>query len=334
MEKMKALVSDAGQVAYGERDLPARASSDIRLAVLRCGICGSDLHWYRQSQVPALCPGHEIVGAVTGRVPASSEFREGERVTVEAVRSCGQCEFCKIGSRQFCRSLGLMGVNRPGGFAEFVDVLPGQLHTVPELLSSEVAAFAEPLAVAVHAMRLAPAAAGKRALVLGGGTMGLLTAFCLVRAGASRVDITAKRPQQKEAALQLGSSAVLEPGSSEANLYDLVFESVGGDGGTLVEAMTSVRPGGTVVMLGVFENAPPLPALHLLSKEIRLIGSMCYGTSSGVADFTLAHEILADVGDNLQEVLLTHSYPLHAIAEAFSVALDKESGSIKVQIKI
>ena len=331
---MKALVSDDGAVAYGDRELGVLAPGEIRLAVTRCGICGSDLHWYRHGHMPAVCPGHEIVGEVCDPVPSGSEFRRGERVTVEAVRACGTCDFCRVGARQLCRKLGLVGIDQPGGFAEFVDVLPSQLHRVPEGISPEVATFAEPVAVAVHAIRLAPSPVGKRALVLGGGSLGLVTAFCLLRAGAARVDITAKRPQQRESAAAMGVSSVVAPGDSEPNAYDLVYETVGGNGETLQEAIMSALPGGTVVVLGIFEQAPAFPALLLLSKEVRIVGSMCYGSSAEGADFVKAHEVLADVGEDLRAGLLTHSFRLHDIADAFSTALDKESGSIKVQIEI
>lgn len=334
MKKMKALVAADGKVACGERELPSLAPGEIRLAVLHCGICGSDLHWYRHGYVPAICPGHEIVGEVTESLPGVAGFRAGERVTVEAVRGCGTCSFCQSGSRQLCTQLGLVGVDRPGGFAEYLDVLPSQLHLVPESVSSEVATFAEPVAVAVHALRMGPSPVGKNALVLGGGTIGLLTALCLVRAGASRVDITAKRPHQRAAAEQLGSTSIIVPGESTANTYDLVYETVGGDGGTITEALNAVRPGGTVVVLGVFATPPPLPALQLMCKEVRMVGAMCYGSTAGVADFQTAHEILKDAGEAIAACLLTHSYPLEAVGEAFATALDKESGSIKVQVKI
>jgi (R,R)-butanediol dehydrogenase/meso-butanediol dehydrogenase/diacetyl reductase len=334
LETMKSLVSDSGAVAYGDREHPPLSPGEVRLAVIGCGICGSDLHWYRQGHIPPVCPGHELVGEIRSAVPAGCDLRTGQRVTVEAVRSCGVCEFCRSGARQLCKKLGLVGIDQPGGFAEFVDVLPSQLHGVPDSIASDVATFAEPVAVAVHALRLAPPPAGKRALVLGGGSLGLLTAFCLLRAGAACVDLTAKRPHQREAASNLGVASVIDPGGSEFNSYDLVYETVGGDGETLNEPLMSVKPGGTVVMLGVFEQAPAFPALLLLSKEIRMVGAMCYGSSTEGADFVMAHQILHEAGSDLKNVLLTHSYPLREIATAFATAARKDSGSIKVQIQI
>ena len=334
METMKALVSESGSVGYGDREHPLLSPGEVRLAVIGCGICGSDLHWYRHGHIPPVCPGHELVGEICSVVPTGCNLRTGERVSVEAVRSCGVCEFCRVGARQLCRKLGLVGIDQPGGFAEFVDVLPSQLHRVPDSIASDVATFAEPVAVAVHALRLAPPPAGKRTLVLGGGTLGLLTAFCLLRAGAACVDLTAKRPHQREAADSLGVSSVVDPGGSEINAYDQVYETVGGDGQTLDEALMAVKPGGTVVMLGVFEKPPAFPALLLLSKEIRMVGAMCYGSSAEGSDFVMAHEILDEAGSDLKKVLLSHTYPLREVATAFATAARKDSGSIKVQIQI
>ena len=154
------------------------------------------------------------------------------------------------------------------------------------------------------------------------------TSTAAMRAGQGR------RPHQREAASNLGVASVIDPGGSEFNSYDLVYETVGGDGETLNEALMSVKPGGTVVMLGVFEQAPAFPALLLLSKEIRMVGAMCYGSSTEGADFVMAHQILHEAGSDLKNVLLTHSYPLREIATAFATAARKDSGSIKVQIQI
>ena len=194
--------------------------------------------------------------------------------------------------------------------------------------------LAEPVAVAIHAVRKVPIESGATVLVLGGGTIGLATAFLAARAGA-RVAVSARHEHQRQAALQLGASRVVA--SDEAVLAmtgtspSIVFETVGGRAATLPLALACVGPGGTIVTMGVFLRPVTLDPLAFLAKEARLVASMTYSRKER-PDFTAALEILRDERRHFAP-LITHAVPLAEIQRGFVLASDKRSGAIKVAVR-
>ena len=314
-------------------DVPAGPLPEgrVRLKVLANGICGTDLHLYRRELPPleGSVPGHEIVG-----VPIDGPAGLTESLyAVEPRVWCGDCDFCGAGDHHLCPNGTVIGIQDAGGLAERVDVPRPSLHPVDADVPPLVASLAEPLAVSLRAVHLARLEADSRVLVLGGGSIGLLSGL-LARDRAARVAITARYPQQAEAARRLG----LEPlGESEVEAWsgefgpDVVIETVGGFADTLAEAVQFCRPGGRVVVLGVFAGERTLNALVLMAKEIRLIGSNMYGSTRRGSEFRAAVDLMPRYRAEL-EPLQTHQFRLSALNDAFKCALDKRSGAIKVTV--
>ncbi len=332
-----------GEVTLREAALPRpERAGEVLLRVRRCGICGSDLHWYTgETPAPRVCPGHEISAVVEAVGPAVRDVREGDRVAVEGVRACGQCSFCREGRPQLCPKLAILGLTADGGFADYVLTDERHLYPVPPAIDDETAQLAEPLAVGVHALGLAGFERDQRLLVLGAGTVGLLAVPAARQAGAGQIAISARRPHQKTAALALGAHQAIDPSelrnhlARDADGFDVVVDTVADRGGTsLDDALQAVRPGGTVIVVGVYTARPPLDALRLMTHEIRLLGSMCYGRAGGRADFEIALDILEREGDHVRGQIVTHRVPLGQIAEGFRLAADKTTGSIKVSVAI
>ncbi len=337
--------SRPGSVEIRESATPTpRSAGDVLVRVRRCGICGSDLHWYRgHTPTPSVCPGHEISGVVAAVGPSVSRLREGDRVVIEGTRSCGTCRACREGRTQLCSSLRILGVNMNGGFADYV--LTHERHSYalpPAVMDDEVAQLAEPLAVGVHGLSVADFRPGQRVLVLGAGTIGLLGVTAAVEAGASEIVVSARRSHQREAALAMGAHRVLAPEDLQRTLagpdeggFEVVLDTVGDDAGrSLIDAFAGVQPGGAVVVLGIYAQHPPIDALRLMMHEIRLVGSMCYGRGRGRADFEVALDILARRGDFLGTTLITHRVALEDLDAGLKLAEDKTSGSIKVSVGI
>ena len=329
-----------GEIAVDEVPVPEPGPEDVLLRVSRCGICGSDLHWYHGViPVPRVCPGHEISAVVADVGSAVRGVKPGDRVAVEGIRTCGVCAYCQSSDYELCRNVGMIGMTVPGGFAEYLATSARHLFAIPASVDDEVAQLTEPLAVSVHALRLAGIEMGQRVLVLGAGTIGL-TAIAAARAGgAGEILATAKRPQQRAAALALGANQVFDPQSS-GDLFsycfdhpvDVVVETVGGPSQTLGDAITCVRPGGAIAILGVFMMPVEFNALFVMMKEVRIVGSLCYGRRDGRADFDIALDILSREGDRMRQHMVTHRFPLTEIDAAFRAANDKTTGSIKVSI--
>lgn len=334
--------SGLGRMEVVRRPLQQPARGETRVRVEACGVCGSDLHIYRAPGLVAkgMTLGHEVVGMVESVGEDVPGWRPGDRVTVEPLLSCGRCEMCRQGCDNRCSEYRLIGMQEPGGFSEYLVVPAHRLYAVPEDLAAPLAALSEPVAVVVHALQLGGFVAGQRVLVLGGGTIGLLTAAVARLWGAGEIALTARHPHQAALARRLGASDVFEPGEVgpgelpqqlQSRPPDLVVETVGGEAETLASAAEAVRPGGTVVVLGVFTREIRLDPMVLLKKEVGLRWSLCYTRTEAGADFTAAIRLLA-AHRELFASILTHEVPLAEIGRAFALADDKSSGAIKVTV--
>src|SRR5437870_7673297 len=316
---------------------PTPGAGEVVVRVSHCGICGSDLHWYHgQMVLPVGCPGHEISGEVADAGAGVTSLKAGDAVALEGIASCGSCRYCLAGDYQRCPAVGVVGMTLPGGFADYIKMPARHCFRVPAGVDFATAALAEPLGVAVHAVRLAGLAIGERVLVLGAGTIGLMAVVAARAGGAGEVLVVARRPQQRAAALALGADRVVGDGEAGGVLgdaleapIDLVIETVGGEADTLDTAVAAARPGGTICLLGAFTRSPAFPALFVLAKELRVIGSFVYGRAGARADFDVVLDLLRRQGAELARRLVTHRFPLESIGDAFRTASDKTTGSIK-----
>lgn len=298
-------------------------------------------------------------------------FLIGQRVAVEPLRRCGSCPQCSRGKYALCDNLSIFGVYEDGGFGGDYIVPVETLHRLPRGLSDDVAALAEPLAVAIHALRLANCdvdslfhlptnsfesatnaverAKGEEGpssiCIVGAGSVGLLVLTVAVLLQVPKIAIIARHGFQQAAARSIakklgdrgGDIVVLAAADDfSAPPPEVVFETVGGNTSTLVESVTLVRKGGSVVLLGVFDDAAPRPhPLDIMGKGITVIGSMCYDHSGKHSDFAISIRLLEIMGNILHKAIVTHVYDLKDAEVAFAVAIDKQRyESIKVQIRM
>ena len=323
---------DQGRIALRDADPGPLKAGWVRLRVAGCGICGSDLHRYRRAGgIPPGqgTPGHEISGVVM----EAGAPREDVLYAVEPWVSCRQCDHCLAGQRQFCRSGYLVGVQIAGGLAEYVDVPPEALHPIDPSITPLQASLSEPASVCIRAVHHAQVALESRVLVLGGGTLGLLSGL-LVRDHAAQVAVSVRHPHQAEAARRLGVVPLTEPDVSawaSDNEPDVVIETVGGEAETLNQAITVARPGGRIVVVGLFSTPAQIDARALVMKELRLIGSKVMALNGHESEFQTATRLLPRFREE-HRVLQTHQFPLERIDEAFGAAANKSSRSIKVTV--
>jgi threonine dehydrogenase-like Zn-dependent dehydrogenase len=294
-------------------DVPAPDGEGVLIEPVSVGICGSDLHILSMG-VRDITIGHEIGGMLDGRP-----------VAVQPFPFCGQCKSCLNGDANLCvRSSELYGTRTDGGMAESLLVDPAAVVELPEGVDASVASLVEPIAVGVRAANLAGLESGMRVGVIGAGSVGLITGAVARRSGVV-VDISARHANQAMVAERLGLSVGL------SGKYDVVFDAAG-TSSSLNEAITAARPGGTVVMPGIYWDDVTIVGMPLGLKEIRLIPSMYYGHHHGVREIDLAAQILADLPD-LPEAVITHRFPLERAPEAFAVAADRSAGAVKVVIE-
>ena len=307
------------------------APGHVRLKVAASGICGSDLHSFRGDLPtrPGDTPGHEVVGTVIDGPAGMADVL----YAVEPHTRCGVCDLCLSAKHHLCNEGVLIGTRIPGGMSEFVDAPVYAVHPVDPAVAPLPASFAEPLAVCARAVTMARLEVDSRVLVIGAGTIGLLAAL-LARDRCARVAISARYEHQRLAADALGVEAVAEADLmswARDNGPDVVIETVGGEAGTIGQAVKAVRKSGRVIVLGVFTGEVSLDGLLLVVKEVELLGSVLYGPSRRGSDFGAAVSLLPRYQPDLAP-LQTHQYPLRDIHQAFDTALDKMTGAIKVTL--
>ncbi|MET0457768.1 MAG: alcohol dehydrogenase catalytic domain-containing protein [Ilumatobacteraceae bacterium] len=302
-----------------------------RLRVERCGICGTDLHLAdgQLDRPLGTVPGHEFVGTLL-EAPAGTP---DVRYAASPVVVCGTCEHCVADELNLCRRGGdLIGIGRDGGLASWVDVPVANLVALPDDVGPEVGVLAEPTAVAARGVGHARLRPDDTVLVLGAGTIGLLTA-AVARTRSDHVVISARHPHQRAVAEALGLDVIDE---SEAQAWGkahkprVVLETVGGTATTLDTAVSVARRGGTIVILGTFPRRE-VDLFAAALKEVTLIPSYAYATSDGEPDFARAVATVAELRDVLPAVV-THELPLADVAEAFGIAADKSTGAVKVAL--
>lgn len=287
---MKALLlSRYHHLELADLPVPDTGAGEVLIRVAACGVCGSDVHGYDGSsgrRIPPIVMGHEAAGQIAAVGAGVSQFNPGDRVTFDSTIYCGACRYCARGEVNLCDNRQVLGVScgdyrRAGAFAEYV-VVPAQIvYRLPQSIPFAEAALLEAVAVALHAVSLTEIATDSSVLVVGAGTIGLLTLEALRAAGCSRVFIADVDPSRLRLAKELGATETL---LAETDLTAQVVERTGGSGvdavveavgrkETVSAAIASVRKGGCVTLVGNISPEVVLPLQKVVTRQIRLQGS-------------------------------------------------------------
>lgn len=274
---MKALIYD-GPETLGFRDAadPTPAPGEALIRIDAVGICGSDMHAYlgHDNRRPApLILGHEGAGVIIGGP------RDGARVTINPLVTCGTCSACTTGRENLCADRQIISMPpREGAFAQYVCMPETNLVTVPDAVPLTKAALAEPLAVSWHAVRLGLEAlhdaADRDALVVGGGAIGLAAALSLQAMGVTQ--ITLVEPNDVRRAYIEKTSGIKCVAEAQG-LYGIVVDAVG-YAATRATASALARPGGVIVHIGLGEDLGGLDIRRMTLQEITFIGTYTYTT--------------------------------------------------------
>ena len=339
-----AVVTGPQRFEVQEIERPEVQSGYVLVRVRNCGICGSDLHFYRGDfpAAPGLRLGHEIAGEVAAVGDGAGGLSPGQLVAIEPLIVCRECDLCRTGRYNLCPERKFLGMMAPGGFAEYIHVPAYTVHPLPDGVDTEVGALVEPLAVAVHGLRQAGLAFGERVAIIGSGTIGLMALIAARALGASDVFTTARHAHQAEAARALGAAAAVEADGEaiekltaafDGRPPDVVVETVGGSGETLDQAIAVAARGGRVSILGLFTEPVSFNATAAVMKEVTLYGGITYGRPGARSDFEVALEIATRYIEDLRRVI-THRVELADIERGFATAADKAQGSIKVTVEM
>ena len=334
----------AGPRAFEIEDVerPQPAPGEVLVRVHNVGVCGSDLHFYRGHfpVPPGFVLGHECAGEVASLGEGVTGWTAGDRVALELFVVCLTCPQCRSGNYHLCPARKGHGINIPGGLREYITVPEYALYRLPEEIDFELGALCEPLAVAVHGLRLVDLKFGEMVAVLGAGTIGLMSIAAAKAMGASFVAATARHPHQRAMAQAVGADAVFDATdagvaqmSAALGGADVVVETVGGEAETLAQSLSVVGVGGRISVLGAFTRPVQIHPILFFLKEARIFGSNCYGRPGRQSDYEIAIEIMRRQAERLRP-LITHRFPLEDIASAYATADDKSSGAIKVTVEV
>jgi threonine dehydrogenase-like Zn-dependent dehydrogenase len=303
---MKAIVWQGPErMTIEERpDPPDPVPGDVILRPEAVGICGSEIEGYlghMGNRTPPLVMGHEFAGTVVAAGEGAEEW-VGRRVAVNPIESCGECKLCRAGQENLCPQRTLIGIHSSGAFADLVRAPAANARELPDGVSARVGALVEPLANGVHAVRLGlDGFEVERAVVLGAGTIGLVTLQAARLAGIPYVGVLELQEQRRAQALALGADAVFGDVADAIGGADLVLDAVGAQA-TRAAALELLRPGGRAVYVGLAADDTTLGFHDVVRRQLTLRGSYAYT----MADYDQAHRWLvggqASLGD-LPDVL-------------------------------
>jgi len=304
------------------------------------GICGSDLHYYFEGRNGSfvirepLIPGHEASGVVVQVGAGVTRVKSGDKVAISPSHACGRCVYCREGREQLCTSMKFLGSasvypHAQGMFQEYFVMGERQCYPVAGEVSLGELAFAEPLAVALHAIHRGPNLLGKSVLITGAGTIGCLTMIAARLAGAGEITVSDILDRPLAKAREVGADRTLRADRDSSELakpqFDAAFE-VSGSFAALKTCMAAARRGARIVQVGTLPHEPlPFVVNDIMAKELDLCGAFRWGI-----EFDWAVQYLASRRVDVRP-LLSGQYPLADAVQAFHAAADKNQ-STKVQV--
>jgi 2-desacetyl-2-hydroxyethyl bacteriochlorophyllide A dehydrogenase len=334
------------RVKVTDVETPKISSNEVLIKTKSVGVCGTDLHFYLGAHgkfqnlleriKKLIFPtetiiGHEFSGFVADKGKNIDDFQLKDKVTALPIISCHRCKYCKTGFTHLCENINPW----PGAFAEYIKVPSKNIVRVPKEISYEEAAILEPLACTLHAIKMAKIEKGDSVAILGAGTIGLLLLQIFKSLNVKEIVVTDILDFKLEMAKKLGADITVK--ASEINYYknkglindvNLVFECVGSPAPTLHQAIDLIDKRGRIVVLGSFFFPQKIDMLKFRQKELTMLGS----EPANKEDFIDGIKLLNDNKVRLKP-LITHTFPLRNISEAFETALkSKQTKSIKVEI--
>lgn len=267
---------------------PVAEDGSVIVDVLKCGICGSDIHYWDLGDPIGLVIGHEYCGRVIN--PGDREdLKIGDRVTALPISPCGKCPSCLTGNVQYCPNTWTfatgLSLTNPGALAEKMKIRSDMVIKVPDSITDEEVAMVEPAAVGLHAIHLADIKVGDRILVIGGGIIGLVSAYFAKMEGASFVGLSETNEARGKKSVELEVADAWYDAKKENIIEDLLKETSGGfdlvidccgNSQAISSAISLVKPGGTIVLVGISMGAVTIPSVVAVMHELTIKGAIAY----------------------------------------------------------
>lgn len=331
---MKAIIYEGRKkILYQDVKKPDLTEGWSLVKVSYAGICGTDKHIYNGNHPrakPGLIMGHEFSGYLESSDHPCAKF--GTKVAVYPLLSCHNCEPCRTGNSHVCNSLGLLGIDRDGGFAEYVAVPNECIIPLPGGVSCKMGAFIEPVSVAVHALRDSSYQPGDNAIIFGCGTIGLVTAITLQMFGCNDIILVETDPIRKKQAENMGFTVYdtqednlcyIKEKYTEGNGFDWVIDCAGVQP-IADQLFTAVKVRGVILVIAAYEYPARLPLSEGMFKETSIQFTRVYRKK----DFKIAADLVAK--NSSFEQIITHVLPASEAQKGFDLLTNVGTGANKV----
>lgn len=332
-------IKGAKEFEITDINAPVPDGKKVIVDVKVTGICGSDIHYWVSGQPKGLVMGHEFCGVVVD--PGDRlDLNVGDRVTALPISPCGKCEACINGNVQFCtetwaHAVGL-SLDNPGGLTSRIAIRSDMVIKVPDNMKDEEVAMVEPTAVGLHAAHLGRIAVGDDVLVIGGGIIGLVSATFAKMEGASYVALTETNSARGEKSVKLGAADEWFNPTDEKVIptlmekthggFDVVIECVG-NAAAVNSALTMVKPGGIVVLVGVSLEPVAIYSAMAVTKELVLQGAIAYDVNEFKSCVKLISEKKIDVMKYVDDIV-----PLSKVQESYERLTKGTDSAVKILV--
>jgi len=330
-----------GKIEFRDIPIPKLKNNEVLIKIMRIGVCGSDIHVYHGKHPFTTYPitqGHEVSGMIEKVGSDVSEFKPGDKVTIQPQVVCGDCYSCKHGKYHICDELKVMGFQTTGMASEFFVTDANRILKLPEDMSYEQGAMIEPMAVACGVFTKTGDVKGLNVIVLGAGPIGNLTAQTAKALGAKAILITDISDFRLEIAKKVGINYIVNP--QKQNLSEEIVRAFGPDKADLIvdcvginqtidDAIENARKGTDIILVGVYEEKPKVDLAAVQDRELRLIGMLMYQTKEYVQAINLVHS-----GKVQLEPLMTKHFEFEDYDRAYQFIIEKKDKTMKVFIDV
>jgi (R,R)-butanediol dehydrogenase / meso-butanediol dehydrogenase / diacetyl reductase len=332
-----------GDVRLDDVPPPGRpADGELQVEVGACGICGTDVEEWREGpfMIPVGEPhpitgvtapitlGHELAGSVIAVGSGTGSWAVGDRIAVDGLVSCGDCQQCARGRPNLCWRMGQVGLMRDGGLQPVVNVPAAACLRLPDGVDMTGGALAETLSVGIRALRRGRFVAGEKVAVVGGGAVGLLALQAARALGAAGVTLVEPVAFRRRLGEDLGAETVVHPDRAEGIQADIVLEC-GGSASSVTTALAVTASAGRTVLLGVSRATPPLPVWETVLREKEIIGSLSHVIDH---DYAAALGLLA-AGGISYEALVTSVALEDALEGGLRALAERPDRYLKIVIR-
>ncbi|MDF2524098.1 MAG: theronine dehydrogenase-like Zn-dependent dehydrogenase [Clostridiales bacterium] len=345
MKNKAAYMTGLNKMEIREIEVPMPKEKEVLVKLEYVGICGSDVHYYEHGKIGDFIIdgdfilGHECAGTVVELGPDVENLKVGDRVALEPGVTCGQCEFCKTGRYNLCPDVKFLATPPyNGSFMNYITFPENMAFKLPDGISTKEGALVEPLAVGMNAALQGNVKLGDSVIILGSGTIGLVTLLACKAYGATDITVIDVIPERLEYAKKLGATRVINAAEADVPAevdkitnnkgVEVVIETAG-SAKTIAQTPYLVKRGGTIVLVGMApQDIIEYNFAKIMAKEAEIKSIFRYKNIYPTAIKAIAKGII-NVSD-----IITHEFDFSDVAKAFDFVINNKKDVVKAVIKM